>query len=109
MLGGRPARWNVSAQKVAPMITEHEKLIERLAGLEARCRRLAYPNDPPIFVEVADALHAALSQLDATIAERDKLAEKIEAAVTAFSETQPDEETRMHRMAGALTGLNDNI
>lgn len=31
-----------------------------LRPLSARCRRLAYPTHPPIFVEIADAVDAAL-------------------------------------------------
>jgi hypothetical protein len=36
---------------------------QELVRLATRCRRLAYPDHPPIFVEIADALDRILSAL----------------------------------------------
>lgn len=54
---------NMTVQLVMPDPTGGVR-VKGLQELEARCRRLAYPEHPPIFVEIADELSRILSAID---------------------------------------------
>jgi hypothetical protein len=64
-----------------PDIEPVATLVERLREREAQCRRLAYPDHPPIFVELAGEFAEAASALLALEGERDALQELVDFAI----------------------------
>jgi hypothetical protein len=69
-------------------------LVERLREREAQCRRLAYPDHPPIFVELAGEFAEARSALLALEGERDAQREaRAEIAALVPDDADPGDDT----------------